>query len=67
MSGYNMRNFKKSYYLAYSVLDFGCDVRVRHVIVDARSALYAVEKLTKLLSGLYRDFRIGKVVREFYF
>lgn len=48
----------KSYLLRYSVKDFGCDRTVRKVVITAESLPYAVDKLTSILNGLYRNFVI---------
>lgn len=53
-----MRNLKKSYLLRYSIKDRGCDTRLRSIVIVAQSLPYAIDKLTAILNGMYKDFVI---------
>lgn len=53
-----MKSYKKTYLLRYSVKDNGCDQTLRKVTITAQSLPYAIDKLTAILNGLYRNFVI---------
>ena len=53
-----MKSHKKSYLLRYSIKDVGCDTRCRSIVIQATSLPYAIENLTQILNGMYKNFVI---------